>query len=309
MKKLLLLLLLAALPLRAAEKVDQVAVIVGEEPVTLYDLQRFWQELGAPDGLGYRKTLEMKITDTMIAQEIERLGITVSSTEVDRAIESEMSARRIDRERFVQELALAGLTEAEFRKTIASRLKQIKVVNQRIAPNVSISESELREAYAKWSAEGSSGRVAEVRVCLLPWKDDEEREKAGAEAGEIARLARGGADFGELVKSRCQGPSQADGGRLQIPVDDLQPSLREIVLALAPGGISDPVAAAGVWTLIQLEKMGAGTPASFEQQRETLAGQIKQRKYDELYTAWVEDLRGRTSIKILLEDIPGWSAR
>ncbi len=151
MKKILILILL--LPtLSFAKLYDKIIAVVNGEPITL-------SEVGAVSLLekmenGDMKAMEtlMKRVDeaieyTLISQEAEKLHISVSDREVERAIERIMKERGITREELKKALEAEGITFEIYKRMVKARLLKARILATLIKPKVMMREEDLERFY------------------------------------------------------------------------------------------------------------------------------------------------------------------
>ncbi|MBS0316474.1 MAG: peptidylprolyl isomerase [Proteobacteria bacterium] len=105
------------------------------------------------------------------------------------------------------------------------------------------------------------------------------------------------ADFGALAREYSQDASAADGGDLGWSnPGQFVPAFQAAVDALSPGEISEPVITRFGVHLIQLlgrreEQLNRG------QQREVARNMLRQRKLNEAYATWAQDVRSRAYVE------------
>ncbi len=107
-----------------------------------------------------------------------------------------------------------------------------------------------------------------------------------------------GTDFAELAQQFSQdGSSQAGGDLGWASPGQFVPEFEEVMERLRPGQISDPLISRFGAHLIQvMERREA--PLSIRDQREMVRAQLRDKKLEELYSAWVEELRGRAYVEL-----------
>ena len=107
-----------------------------------------------------------------------------------------------------------------------------------------------------------------------------------------------GTDFAELARQFSQdGSAQAGGDLGWASPGQFVPEFEEVMDRLRPGQISDPLISRFGAHLIQvMERREA--PMSLREQREMVRSQLREKKLEELYAAWVEELRGRAYVEL-----------
>ena len=107
-----------------------------------------------------------------------------------------------------------------------------------------------------------------------------------------------GVDFAELARQFSQDGSAAAGGDLGwASPGQFVPEFEEVMAKLRPGQVSDPlVSRFGVHLIQVLERREV--PMTVREQREMVRNQLREKKIEELYSNWIEELRGRAYVEL-----------
>jgi peptidyl-prolyl cis-trans isomerase SurA len=112
------------------------------------------------------------------------------------------------------------------------------------------------------------------------------------------RIAAGQADFAALARDNSQDGSAAQGGDLGWANPGMYvPEFEDAMNRLAPGEISDPLISRFGVHLIQLQER-RNNALSQREQREAVRALLREKKLDESYISWAQDLRGRAYVEI-----------
>ncbi len=112
------------------------------------------------------------------------------------------------------------------------------------------------------------------------------------------RIETGQADFAALARDSSQDGSARDGGELGwASPGQFVPEFEAVMNQLAPGQISGPLTSRFGVHLIQLMERRE-EKVSPEQQREWIRAQLREKKTDEAYTAWLRELRGAAYVEV-----------
>lgn len=112
-----------------------------------------------------------------------------------------------------------------------------------------------------------------------------------------------GANFEELAKLHSEDASASTGGDLDwVSPGDTVPEFEQAMDRLQPGSISDPVQSAFGYHLIQVLERRT-KDVSNERQRQEATKTIRERKSDEAYQEWVQQLRDRAYVEYRSEEI------
>ena len=112
------------------------------------------------------------------------------------------------------------------------------------------------------------------------------------------RIVSGQADFAALAKENSQDGSAAQGGELGWASPGMfVPEFEAAMNRLAPGDVSDPVVSRFGMHLIQLLERRKATLTK-AQERDAVRALLREKKYDEAYRNWAQELRGRTYVEL-----------
>lgn len=267
--------------------VSDIAALVNGQPISMAEYQReltraraFFISQGMADpnteeGREFlaqvgRQLLEQQlITDVLMEQAAQRLGITVSDEEVQAAVEA--AFKDMGGEQALQDLlASQGMTREEFLKQQRTLLLAQALQEQVI---------------------GQIGSTAEqVHARLIFVKTEAEAQKA------MARV-RAGEDFAKVAREMSQAASSAEsGGDLGwFPRGIMPPELDAVAFTLEPGQISHIIPTADGYNILQILERDPNRPLS-EEQVQTLLAQASEK-----FQAWLEAERAKADVKIFVE--------
>ena len=113
-----------------------------------------------------------------------------------------------------------------------------------------------------------------------------------------SRILSSQADFANLAKENSQDGSAAQGGDLGwTSPGQLVPEFEDTMNGLAPGQISEPlVSRFGVHLIKVMERRT--TQLGQREQREAVRALLREKKLDDAYAAWAQDLRARAYVEM-----------
>jgi peptidyl-prolyl cis-trans isomerase SurA len=158
----------------------------------------------------------------------------------------------------------------------------IKVIEKRRAgiPGVNVTQSHARHILLRPTAQMSE---AAARQRLADFKK---------------RIEAGQADFAQLAREFSQDASAPNGGDLGWANPGLfVPEFEDAMNALAPGQIAEPLVSRFGLHLIQLLERRQTTLGQREQ-REIARNLVREKKLDEAYAQWAQDVRGRAYVEV-----------
>lgn len=105
------------------------------------------------------------------------------------------------------------------------------------------------------------------------------------------------ADFAKLAREHSADGSAKDGGDLGWAAPgQFVPEFEEAMTRLAPGEVSEPVVSRFGMHLIQVLERKE-TPLTTREQREYVRNIVREKKLEEAYTNWVQDVRGKAYVE------------
>ena len=141
-----------------------------------------------------------------------------------------------------------------------------------------------------------------TRHILVRLNEVVSEQEARRRLAEIRARVVAGADFAELARTQSEDATAARGGELGwVAPGDTVPEFEQVVMALAPGEVSQPVQTPFGWHLIQV--MERRTEDMTEERQRQMARQaIRSRKAEEAFTDWIRQQRDRAFIEQRLEE-------
>lgn len=111
------------------------------------------------------------------------------------------------------------------------------------------------------------------------------------------RIVSGQADFAALARENSEDGSAKEGGDLGWANPGLfVPEFEQVMNGLAPGQLSDPVTSRFGVHLIQVAERRE-TKLSAREQRELARAALREKKMEEAYAVWVQEVRGRAYVE------------
>ncbi|KGJ11569.1 peptidylprolyl isomerase [Paracoccus versutus] len=245
----------------------QPLVYVNDSAVTRYELEqriRFLQILRAPDA--DRASAEQALIDDRLRLfAANQMGITASDAQIDAGLAEFAGRANLGVEEFTRALAQAGVEQQTFRDFVAAGIVWREVVRQRLVPQVQVSDAELDQEMQRLIETPRITHVA-LSELIIPAPPGQEAQAMGL-AESLVQSVRSEADFAAAARQHSATPSAEESGRLPwMPLENLPPSLRPIILSMKPGQISQPLTVEGAVVLFFLrDSRGALRPGAREQ--------------------------------------------
>ncbi len=216
---------------------DKIVAVVGDEPITMYDLQeRMLQDAQArqqplPTDSASLAALEKQTLGTMIDEELllakaKELKIDVPDADLANTINQEMKDVRskfASENEFRTELQKAGLgTPDEYKKFLTDQLRRNQLIERttrklrddgKIVP-INVSEAEVEAAFNvnKDKLPPREAAVTFRQIVVRPEPSQQEKAAAYAKAESLLVELQNGADFAQLAKRESMDPGSKDLG-------------------------------------------------------------------------------------------------
>jgi peptidyl-prolyl cis-trans isomerase SurA len=255
------LLLVAALATpAAAQNLFAPVASVNDSVVTEFEVQqrvRFLQILNA-SGATRAAAIESLIDERLRSEAIRAAGLTLTEEGINGGLEEFAGRANLTRTEFTEALGQAGVAPETFRDFVINGIAWRDLIRARYGARVSVSEAEIDRALATQGGGGSNIRVLVSEIIIPAPPPDAAR--VGALAEEIA-ASTSTAQFSEYARRHSATASAPAGGQLPWQaLSDLPPVLQPLLLALAPGEVTQPLSIPNAVALFQLraiEETGA----------------------------------------------------
>ena len=153
----------------------------------------------------------------------------------------------------------------------------------------------------KKSRDAAPLTVIQTRARHILFKAGPQFNEANATAKLLEfkrRIVAGQADFAVLARENSQDDSAKDGGDLGwASAGMFVPEFEQVMNQLAPGQIADPLSSRfGVHLLQVMARREA--PLSEREQRELARSQVREKKIEEAFILWQQEVRGRAYVEL-----------
>ena len=206
------------------------------------------------------------------------------SSAADKANDGQLGLRPVDRYpplfvQATQSLQIGGLSGV-FRSGAGFHV--LKLIDRQIAglPAMTVTQSRARHILLRTSAQ--LGEAA-LRDKLLAYKQ---------------RIESGQADFAAIARAYSEDGSAEQGGDLGWATPgQFVPEFEAVMNSLRPGQISEPMVSRYGVHLIQLTER-RNVKLSDREQRESVRGLLREKKLDESYLSWAQEIRARAYVEM-----------
>jgi peptidyl-prolyl cis-trans isomerase SurA len=250
-----------------------------------------------------RAVLNTMINDKIAQQQIAKLEIKVSEKDIEESIEQVKRENNLTQEELLEGLKAEGITLEEYKKRIKGEIERFQLVNREVKSKIVVTEQEVKTHYQehrKAYSQAHEVRLGRIFLSVGDMGDREQRVRARDLGAEIVQRVREGEDFSELAKRHSQGPSAADGGDLGwLALANLQQELRERIGKLSAGECTDLMPAPSGFQIIKVVDVKRAGIKPLEEVRDSIYSKLYKEKVEKRYVAWIEELRGKSFIKVI----------
>ncbi len=241
--------------------------------------------------------LQQLIVLDLTKQETRRLGIRVTAGDVDREFERALMkiAPRVDADgqKLTEDEKRQALDYLLNEKCLSSTEFMIGMernahLRKLAARDFRVDEATLREEYARLY-----GEKVEVR-CIQVGDVDGLHEA-------LNRLDKGD-DFADVARAVSRNESAKEGGLLEpftMGDEDIAPVLRDAAFSLKAGERTMPIKVGRWWFILKLKQRIAPTEARFEDVREEVTRELRNRVIPQKMNRLVTELFQKAEIKVL----------
>ncbi len=205
------------------------------------------------------------VDDLLLVQRGREMGVKFTDERFNSSIEAIKKDNNLNDAQFKQALAAEGLTIEQLRQNL-ERAELRRAVQQReIGPSMTITQEEQRQYYAAHRQQFMTPETVTLRQLLIavPARTGDANQAdtvadaaARLRIGDLRAKAIGGADFAQLVRENSDGEAaaKANGGLVgPVKVEELNPALKDAILQLKPGEVSEPIRTPGGYQILKLE--------------------------------------------------------
>lgn len=235
-----------------AQGLFEPVIIVNESSITRFELEqraRLMQLFRAP-GDPRVVARQQLIEDRLKLGAAVANGIILSDEDLSLGIEEFAGRANLSSEEMISSLNSAGVAESTLRDFVRSGLSWRELTRARFANRVSVTEDDIERARLALSGSSSSVRVLLSEI-IMP-APPAEIEAVTERAARIAQVSSEAA-FSAEARRYSASRTAARGGRMDwIELTNLPAALRQIILGLAPGEVTEPLPLEGAVALFQL---------------------------------------------------------
>lgn len=308
--KLVTLMTLAMISAGPRQLIDRVAAVVNDEVITFQELNdasasSIPESIPENEKTTIRKqVLEALIREKLIEQQVTEAKISVSSVDVDRAIDDITRQNNITREALEKAVTSRGMTWEKYRSDLEQQIVRLKLIDLKVRSRVNVTDAEIRAAYDAENRATKRAKLITLRHLFFRWGDSpdpNEKARITALAQKSRQRVLAGEAFEEIAKEVSDGPTATQGGSLgEIDSTSLLPELAQAAKSLKVLEISEPINTQNGIHVIQIQGVKEQAPPEFETQRNGIYQRLYQSEVERQMTLWIDELKKNSVVDIRL---------
>ncbi|MDH5526095.1 MAG: peptidyl-prolyl cis-trans isomerase [Nitrospirota bacterium] len=303
---LVFLLLLTAPAVGRATVIDRIAAVVGNQAITLSELDEMWGQVQQDPQLAMllpdREALLSHLIDQRLQlQRARELGVAATPEAVEGALREIMHNNGLTKLSDLEAaLAAEGKELKAFRREIQDQMTLGRVTQREVRARVQLSDAEVRQFYDAHTDAFSpppTMRLRQIQVIFAGLSADD-REAARLQMETLSREITG-TDAFLAAEERLAGTPGISAGEIgTFSLGDLRPELAAAVHRLEAGQVSELVSLPAGIALFLAQEVSRNPPAPFEAIADTVrelgTREAVARRTDE----WMAGLRREAHIVI-----------
>ncbi len=234
-----------------AQNLFEPLITVNDEAITRYEVEQRARMMTLFRAPGDPITLakEQLIEDRLKLGAASAFGFVLDEEALLAGMEEFAARVNLDAEGLIKALASAGVYETTFRDFVRVGITWRELVRGRFAARATVSESDLERARQALTGTSAVRVLVSEIIMPAPPAQLEAVQQRAARISEIDSIP----EFASAARRYSASGSAGRGGRLNwMPITDLPPGLRSVILSLAPGEVSDPLPTDNAIALFQL---------------------------------------------------------
>jgi len=217
------------------------AITVNDRVITAYEIdqrKRLLEVFRTPGNLD-EAAREALIEDRLKQQEMARFNLELSSAALDEALEDFAGRANLTLPQFLNVLSQNGVDRRTLEDFVSIGILWRDYIRSRYSREVTITDADVERARNR---QGNSPTQLEVLLNeIIIAAPPNLAARAQSAANQISRM-RSFAEFEDAARQVSALPSRENGGRLGwLPIENYPPQLREVILDLSPGEVTEPI--------------------------------------------------------------------
>jgi peptidyl-prolyl cis-trans isomerase SurA len=238
------------------------AIVVNADVVTYYELDQRAQlyRLLRNPGDPIKTARTELVNDRLKKQASREAGIQAAGEDITLAIEEFASRAKMTDEQFIKALNEGGVEPETFRDFVKTSIEWGEFVRSRFLSRSRPSDAEIDRALGRVGNGGGMRVLLSEIIIPINAQNAPQVEALVIELAKIDSVD----EFAKAATQYSATETRAQGGRMDwLPINNLPPDLRPVLLALRPGEVSEPISLPNAVALFQMrdvQEITGGAP-------------------------------------------------
>lgn len=250
-----------------------------------------------------RDTVRDLVEERLLVAEARRMTETFPAVKrhLDGKVEERLQQERLDAGgelEFQEKLRAMGQTVAGYSEKIREEYMQREVISLFVMRDLTAGPAELHEYYREHPEQCREPAQVKYRQIFIRAANFESRDKARAQAAEIAALLAKQYDFAELARKYSNDGHESDGGLWDFQAQGTRPEpIDKALFSLEPGKVSEPIETDIGFTIVRVEERREGRMRPFDEVQPQIEQLLLARKRNERYQALIQRLYNENHVE------------
>jgi peptidyl-prolyl cis-trans isomerase SurA len=222
-----------------------------------------------------QNVLRQQVLDRLVLQEIQlqraaHVGVKVSDETLNAALQDVAKRNNLTLSQLPDALAEQGIDYASYRDDLRKEITLSMLRQRDVLEHISVTPKEIEqylEKQAKMPSAESEYNVSHILIAVPQEATPEQVEQAAKRAAEVYQRASNGEDFAKLAVAYSNSQTALEGGSLGWRKGSELPTfLTDVVAALKPGQVSQPLRTPTGFHIVRLNDVRSSTGRSMERQ-------------------------------------------
>jgi len=190
-------------------------------------------------------------------------------------------------------------------KSVRDQLTLLKVVDREVRSGVMVADPEMKRYYQEHGDRFALPEEYTLSQIFLKARTSDDLADLKPKAREIMTQLKQGESFEDLALQYSDDPTGSRGGRLGlVRQGELLPAIERGVSNLVAGGVSDVIESPIGLHIVRLDDKKPKQFRPYEEVRQEIQALVFQQKGEDMFQAWLADLKNKAYIEIKFDSAP-----
>lgn len=302
---------------QAAQLIDHIMAIVGDEIITLSDFKNYQKKIRKNEPIdeilflgknpktvmkNKEKLLNILIDERILEAEVKSQKLEATLETVEKEIRRIAKNYNLTRKQLIQEIKKDGQSFSDYQHFIKTRLERQRLIEQAITSKIHISKEEILQYYLKQNPKAKE-QVYEYTLAHIFFSSSKKNKstKAIDRAIKVLEKLQRGENFESLVKKYSDKAKSNPKGILgTAKANEFNSSISKAVSGLKEGEYSKVIPMPGGYSILKIVKKVATSTTAFTRATPKIQSLLTQQAFEKQFTQWLSEKRKAIFVKVNL---------